>query len=106
MNGAQILTSLDNRKMGAWLATGLAAWITGGSTTAQCPSEPLLTNHTPPAITLCQCFNAGDEVGVVLNAPPAHYPIEILKVEIGWASGFSPTPPSLESAIHIYPAGK
>jgi hypothetical protein len=42
---------------------------------------------------------------VILNLPAADFPIEILKVGIGWGSQFGGNPDQLEEAIHIYPAG-
>jgi hypothetical protein len=48
---------------------------------------------------------SGEEGGSVLDAPTEHYPIEILRVGIGWGSLYGGTPQSLEQAIHIYDAG-
>lgn len=72
---------------------------------AQCPAEPLLQNATGASNVACPCFVVGEEAAAILTAPAAHYPIEILKVEITWASTLGGAPQSLESAIHIYPAG-
>jgi hypothetical protein len=47
----------------------------------------------------------GEEAGAVLEAPAEHYPIEILRVGIGWGSMYGGTGYSLEQAIHIYAAG-
>ncbi len=43
-------------------------------------------------------------MGVVLNAPAAHYPIEIMRVRIGWGSANGGQADSLEDSIRIYPA--
>jgi len=72
---------------------------------AQCPEEPPLANYTGTGANVCPCFAQGEEAGAVLEAPAEHYPIEILRVGIGWASQFGGTPQSLEQAIHIYENG-
>ena len=52
---------------------------------AQCPTEPTLQNYTGGGTVVCPCFIQGEEAGAVFQAPAAHYPIEIMKVGIGWA---------------------
>lgn len=84
----------------AALATLLAAPAAG-----QCPTEPTLVNGAGVGSVSCPCFVAGEEAGAVFDLPPADFPIEILKVQIGWGSQFGGQPDSLEQAIHIYPAG-
>jgi len=88
------------RLFGCLVALGLAAPVS-----AQCPTEPALLNYNGGGNTTCPCFVAGEEAGVVLTAPAAHYPIEILKIRVGWSSQFGGNPQSLEQALHIYPAG-
>ena len=72
---------------------------------AQCPEEPPLENWTGGGTVTVPGFVAGEEAGVVLNAPAAHYPIEILKIRIAWGSLFGGSPDTLEQAIKIYPSG-
>jgi hypothetical protein len=72
---------------------------------AQCPEEPPLANYTGTNANVCPCFVQNEEAGAVLEAPAEHYPIEILRVGIGWASQYGGTPQSLEQAIHIYENG-
>jgi len=72
---------------------------------AQCPDEPPLLNYTGTGATVCPCFIENEQAGVVLEAPAEHYPIEILRVGIGWASQYGGSPQSLEQAIHIYGDG-
>jgi hypothetical protein len=72
---------------------------------AQCPEEPPLANYTGTGANVCPCFVEGEEAGAVLEAPAEHYPIEILRVGIGWASQYGGSPQSLEEAIHIYQNG-
>ena len=85
----------------------LAVLIAGFSSSMAngCPEEPPLLNYTGTTFVVCPCFVTGEEAGAVLQAPSEHYPIEILRVGIGWASQYGGTPQSLESAIHIYDAG-
>lgn len=70
-----------------------------------CPEEPPLQNYTGAGSIVCPCFAVGEEAGAVLQAPSEHYPIEILRVGIGWASQLGGTGETLEEAIHIYDAG-
>jgi len=72
---------------------------------ADCPEEPPLQNYTGAGTVVCPCFVAGEEAGAVLQAPAEHYPIEILRVGIGWASQYGGTGQTMEQAIHIYAAG-
>jgi hypothetical protein len=41
----------------------------------------------------------------VFQAPAADYPLEVLRVGIGWGSQFGGAPQSLEQAIHVYAGG-
>jgi hypothetical protein len=76
-----------------------------GAARAQCPEEPPLQNYTGAGEVVCPCFVAGEQAGAVFNLPAAVFPIEILRVGIGWGSQFGGNPQQLEEAIHIYPAG-
>ncbi len=72
---------------------------------AQCPEEAPLRHYTGGGSVACPCFVAGEEAGVVLTAPVGHYPIEILKIRVGWGSVFGGTPAQIENAIHLYSGG-
>jgi hypothetical protein len=72
---------------------------------AQCPEEPPLQNFTGAGTTACPCFVAGEQAGAVLQAPAAHYPLEILRVGVGWGSFSGGNPQQIEQAIHIYNGG-
>ncbi len=72
---------------------------------SQCPEEPPLQNFTGAGTVVCPCFVPGEEAGAVLSAPGGDYPIEILRVGIGWGSQFGGAPQSLESAINIRAGG-
>lgn len=89
----------------AALIVGFVSPIWNSPLSAQCPIEPTLQNYTGGGAVVCPCFVPTEEAGVVLDAPAAHYPIEIMKVGIGWASNFGGSPQSLEQGIHVYGAG-
>lgn len=72
---------------------------------AQCPEQPPIQNYTGSGTVSCPCFVPGEQAGAVLNVPPEMYPIEILRVGIGWGSQFGGAPQQLEQAIHIYEGG-
>ena len=70
-----------------------------------CPTEYTVRN-TPNAGTVsCPCFAINEEAGVVFEAPAADYPIQIVKVGIGWGSQQGSSPNSLEDSIVIYSGG-
>lgn len=71
---------------------------------AQC-AETQFQNYTGGGQAACPCFVMGEQAGAVFTLPAAVYPIEILKVGIGWGSQFGGTGQSLQQAIHIYAAG-
>ena len=72
---------------------------------AQCPTEPTLQNFTGAGSTVCPCFVAGEQAGAVFTAPAANYPIQILRIGVGWGSSAGGAPASVEAALHVYPAG-
>lgn len=85
-----------------------ASLATAGTLGAQvCPEEPTSLRHYNPAgqQSACPCFVVGEEFGAVFTAPPEHYPIEILKIRVGWGAVFGNPPSTLENALKIYPAG-
>jgi hypothetical protein len=86
----------------AGLAVALAA---APFAAADCPEEDPLQNYAGGGTVVCPCFAVGEEAGAVLTAPSEHYPIEILRVGIGWGSMYGGAPESFEEAIHIYDAG-
>jgi hypothetical protein len=89
----------------AFAAPLAVAWALACAAFAVCPEEPPLQNYTGGGQTICPCFVAGEEAGAVLTAPAGDYPIEILRVGIGWASQLGGAPQQLEQAIHIYAGG-
>jgi len=87
------------------VVVSLVAFNAGSTSRAQCPAEPPLQNHTGAGTTTCPCFVPGEEAGAIFTLPASEYPIEILKVGIGWGSTFGGQPDSLEQAFHIYAGG-
>lgn len=77
----------------------------GGSLWAQCPEEPPIQHWTGAGTTACPCFISGEVIGASFDVPAGHYPIEILRIGVGWGSVFGSSPDTLESALLIYPAG-
>ncbi len=71
---------------------------------AQC-TETQLQNFTGVGQIVCPCFVPNEQAGAVFNLPPSVYPIEILKVGIGWGSQIGGAPQSLEEAINIFAGG-
>lgn len=77
--------------------------VVGSNIAAQeCPEEPPLQHYTGTGSIVCPCFVAGEEAGAVFDAPVEHYPIQILRVGIGWASQFGGGTQQIEEAIKIY----
>jgi hypothetical protein len=72
---------------------------------AQCAEEPPLQNFTGSGTVACPCFLEGEQAGAVLNAPAGHYPLEILRIGVGWGSQFGGNPAQIEQAVHVYAAG-
>jgi len=83
----------------------VASAIGVNSAFAQCQSEPRLQHFSGPATVPCTCFLPGEQVGVVLDAPAGDYPIQIVRVGIGWSSQVGGAPDSTEQFIHVYGAG-
>ena len=82
-----------------------AAWVVAPTARAQCPTEPRLENYTGAGTIACPCFIPGEQAGAVFDLPVSEFPIEILRVGVGWGSQFGGAPDQLEEAIHIYAAG-
>lgn len=72
---------------------------------AQCPEEPPLQNYTGAGNVSCPCFIAGEQAGAVLDVPAQHYPLEILRIGVGWGSQFGGAFAQIEQAIYVYEAG-
>ena len=68
-------------------------------------SQTTIQNYTGSAQVICPCFVPGERAGVVLQAPPQDYPLEILQVGIAWGSQFNGNPAQVEQALKIYEGG-
>jgi len=79
--------------------------VTASIANAQCPEEPDLAHWTGGGTVACPCFVAGEEAGVVLEAPANHYPIEILRIQVGWGSQLGGNPDQLEGSLNLYAGG-
>jgi hypothetical protein len=87
-------------------AIGFFALISSPEATiAQCPEEPPLQNFTGAGTMICPCFVEGEQAGAVLTAPVDHYPLEILRIGVGWGSLYGGNPAQIEQAIHVYAGG-
>jgi hypothetical protein len=87
------------------LAIAVALALAPLSSHATCPNLTTVQNFSGGGRTTCPCFVMDEEAGAVFTAPPGDYPLEILRVGIGWGSQFGGTPSSLENAIRIYAGG-
>ena len=98
--------SLPHRVCTVLSLTGAVALWNVAPALAQCSSEkPPLLNYTGGGQVVCPCFAAGEQAGAVFQAPVADYPLEILRVGMGWGSVSGGQPQSLEEAIHVYAGG-
>ncbi len=70
-----------------------------------CDEEPQLQYYSGGGQVVCPCFVTSEEAGATFDIPSDHFPIEVLRVGIGWASQFGGTAQQLEQAIHVYGAG-
>jgi hypothetical protein len=76
-----------------------------GLVSAQCPEEPQLQNYTGGGQVVCPCFIEGEHAGAIFDLPPSEFPIEIVKVGIGWGSQFGGQGSQLEDSINLYEGG-
>ena len=83
------------------LVTLLAA---APSANAQCVSF-VLQHFTGGGTVACPCFVPGEEAGAVFDLPAAHYPIEILRIGVGWGSQLGGAPQTIEESLKVYAGG-
>lgn len=72
---------------------------------SSCPEVELLNYTITGQTAAVPGFGQGEECAVILQAPADHYPIEIMKIRIGWSSIFGNTGQVLQDALRIYPNG-
>lgn len=83
-----------------------APLIGAGTADAQvCPGENTAQHFTGGGSVACACFVPGEEVGAVFELPAETFPIEIIRIGIGWGSQFGGQGQTLEQAIHVYEGG-
>jgi hypothetical protein len=82
-----------------------ASVLFAAAASAQPCMQQQVQNYTGGGQVACPCFASGEQAGSVLAVPAAHFPIEILRVGVGWGSVLGGAPNTVEAAIHIYPAG-
>jgi hypothetical protein len=70
-----------------------------------CELPARLDNHVGLAQVVCPCFVNGERAGAVFDPPADHYPLEVLKVGVGWGSQVGGAPATLETAIQLYAGG-
>lgn len=85
--------------------TGLALLVSRGDARAQCVEQGPFQNNTGLGQVACPCFIVGEQAGAVLTVPANEYPIEILKIGVGWGSQFGGNFPQIEQALHVYLGG-
>jgi len=76
--------------------------VTAGWALAECPIEPTSQNFLGAGRVTCPCFAGGEEAGAVFPVPAEHFPIEVLRLGVGWGSAFGGNPQQFEQALHIY----
>ena len=67
-----------------------------------CPTEPTVQNFTGAGTTACPCFVSTEEAGAVFVIPIEHFPIEVLRVGIGWGSVTGGAIAQVERSLNIY----
>jgi hypothetical protein len=82
----------------------VASITTSRDALAQC-TEQQFQNFTGGGQIACPCFAPNEQAGSVFTLPANQYPIQILKVGVGWGSAFGGTGQSIEEALHVYAGG-
>lgn len=82
----------------------VASAVTSRQAIAQC-TEQQFQNFTGAGQTVCPCFAPNEQAGAVFTLPANVYPIQILKVGVGWGSSFGGTGQTIEDALHVYAGG-
>ncbi len=93
------------RRLSIALVSFAALLVAAPGLRAQCPEEPRFDNHSGAGSTVCPCFVEGEHAGAQFTLPAGEFPIEILRVGIGWGSLMGGTPAQLEDSLNIYEGG-
>jgi len=75
-----------------------------GVARSQCPEKAPLNANDDVGLVVCPCFVHDEEAAVIFDLPAEDFPIEILRVGIGWGSQLGGAEVQTEDAIHIYGA--
>jgi hypothetical protein len=86
----------------AALIGGAVLVMAGWAAAQDCPTEPTQQHYTGAGNTACPCFAPGEEAGVVFAVPSEQFPIEVLRIGVGWGSLFGGNPAQIEQALHVY----
>ena len=92
---------INHRAGGAW-ALAICFLLATGALAQSCPEEPKLQHFVGAGSVSCPCFAADEEAGAVFQIPPEHFPIEVLRVGIGYGSLFGGNPAQIERAVKVY----
>lgn len=82
----------------AVILLGAAGWAPAQN----CPTEPVSQNYVGSGRVTCPCFITDEEAGAVFPVPAEHFPIEVLRLGVGWGSAFGGNPPMVEQALNFY----
>lgn len=106
-NSAPVYAEPIRRAMRILRATApvAAALLIATRAHAQCPELGPFKYYSGAGTVSCPCFVHSEQAGTVFTLPASEYPIEILKVGVGWGSQFGGSGQTLEEAIHIYAGG-
>lgn len=85
-----------------WTGTALALLASATAARAQCPEDPPIRNDTGGGRVVCPCFVEGEEAAAIFDLPASAFPIEILRVGVGWGSQFGGTGASVEDSLNVY----
>lgn len=79
----------------------IALSTVGATVHGQC-DEQQIENTSGKGRVACPCFSPGERGGALFELSPEAYPVEILRVAVGWGSQFVDAPDSIERALQIY----
>ncbi len=86
-------------------AKTISGHFAGSAARGSCPETRIDIFTDPGTPTSVPGFGIGEECAVTLTAPPGDYPIEIVKIGVGWASAGGGGGQSLEDQLRIYAGG-
>jgi len=96
---------MTNRSLMLCAAAVLLFVLAASPAMGQCPEEPQLDNFNSAGRVVCTCFIEGEHAGAIFNLPASEFPIEILRVGVGWGSQLGGGGTQIEDSINIYEGG-